>query len=449
MVNSRLPLVLLLLVPSAGQAQTDSVTAARRADLQLFRTEFLARDNAYTPATRAEAEARLGRLEADAGQVTAVWFDLELARIVALADNGHTAMFAGPRARKYNRVPIRLVPFGTDWYVLRAAPSLANLLGARLTAVNGHPIAEVVDSGRNLAGGTDGWRDRSLSYFLESPEQLAGLGLASAAASASYRFTLPDGGVAERDLTGDPPADDRDNSAAGRYLYPAPVAGAAASWPSLLPVDRTPWVFREGGDPFRWRPAPELDAIVVQLRANSNAQGRNIREFASAMMDTLRIRKPTHVIIDMRGNGGGDLNTTRGFFQSLPMLVPGRIFVLTSPWTFSAGISSVGYLKQAAPDRVTIVGEAVGDRLEFWAEGGIVRLPGTGNVVLPATERHDYRNGCKAFKDCHRSVVRNPIAVPSLAPDIEAPLTIEAYRAGRDPGMEAIAKELGAVSREP
>jgi hypothetical protein len=32
----------------------------------------------------------------------------------------------------------------------------------------------------------------------------------------------------------------------------------------------------------------------------------------------------------------------------LPTLVKGRIFVLTSPWTFSAAISTLGYLKQAA-----------------------------------------------------------------------------------------------------
>jgi hypothetical protein len=35
-----------------------------------------------------------------------------------------------------------------------------------------------------------------------------------------------------------------------------------------------------------------------------------------------------------------------------------------------------------------------------------------------------------------------PIAVESLAPDINAPWSIEAYLAGRDPGMEAVAAAL-------
>jgi hypothetical protein len=95
---------------------------------------------------------------------------------------------------------------------------------------------------------------------------------------------------------------------------------------------------------------------------------------------------------------------------------------------------------------VTIVGETAGDRLVFFAEGRPVTLPNSGIVLLPATQRHDYRNGCRGFDDCHGAVVRHPIAMPTLDPEIDAPWTIEAYRAGRDPAMEAIA---AALSRKP
>ena len=108
----------------------------------------------------------------------------------------------------------------------------------------------------------------------------------------------------------------------------------------------------------------------------------------------------------------------------------------------AAAISTVAYLKQSAPDRVTIVGEIVGDRLDFHAEGPVFTLPNSGGAILYATERHDYRTGCRNIENCHGSVVRHPISVESLAPDIEAPWTIEAYRAGRDPGLDAIAAAL-------
>ena len=59
-----------------------------------------------------------------------------------------------------------------------------------------------------------------------------------------------------------------------------------------------------------------------------------------------------------------------------------------------------------------------------------------------ATERHDYANGCRAYTDCHKAVVDHPIAVASLEPSVKAPWTLEAYIAGRDPGMEAAERIL-------
>ena len=89
---------------------------------------------------------------------------------------------------------------------------------------------------------------------------------------------------------------------------------------------------------------------------------------------------------------------------------------------------------------MTIVGEEVGDRLVFFAEGRPATAPNSGMVIGLATQRHDYQGGCKAFTDCHGPVIRFPIAVPTLAPDVPAPLSYADWRAGRDPAIEAIAR---------
>jgi hypothetical protein len=94
---------------------------------------------------------------------------------------------------------------------------------------------------------------------------------------------------------------------------------------------------------------------------------------------------------------------------------------------------------------VILVGEPVGDRLRFWAEGRLATLEHSGVVLLPATERHDYLTGCKPFDDCHGNVVRHPIAVPSLDPDIAAPWTFEAWASGRDPALEAVEIAVGGA----
>ena len=86
--------------------------------------------------------------------------------------------------------------------------------------------------------------------------------------------------------------------------------------------------------------------------------------------------------------------------------------------------------------------EPVGDRLNFFSEGKTVTLAHSKEILLHATERHDYQTGCRPFDDCHRNVVTRPITVKHLDPDIAAPWTLEDYIAGRDPGMEAVAKAV-------
>jgi len=438
-----LALALAASVEAQNSAPPRLTVADMREDLAALRTDFLGRDNSFSLSARTRADEELEKLEQKLDGLSLAQFELALSRIAALADNGHTLAAPLIRARHFNHVPIRLSPFGTEFRVLRATTANSDLLGARLVAIDGHPVAQLIDSARTLAGGTPARRDRFANVLFESPEQLNALGLATAPGGATYSFVSSAGGKRiERHLTGEP-YNTRESVASQRWLSPELLPDEQGTWRTALDPAKAPWSLAEPSVRFRWRAAPELSAIVIELRQVVSSPGNSITDFLRETSEKLQAQRPQNLVLDMRLNGGGNLQTARDFMKSLPILVPGRIFVLTSPWTFSAAISSIGYLEQAAPDRVTIVGEEVGDRLEFWAEGRGATLPHSGMVMLFSTERHDYRNGCRAYSDCHNAVVRYPIAVNSLAPDIAAPWTFEAYRAGRDPGMEAVAKALG------
>lgn len=432
-----------------GQPQTPQLeptsAEARRADIAVFRERFLAADHSYSAEARAEAERRLTALEGQVGTVNQAYFELELARIVALADNGHTAYFPGPRSRRFNRVTdIRLSPLGEGFYVLRATNANADLLGARLVAIDGHPIADVRTVARSLAGGLPSWRDRNAAYFFESPEQMQALGVIASAERASYRFQLVNGRTVTRRFAAEPANPNRIRANSDRWFYPAPLSEEAGAWRALLSTEAAPWALRDPDQEFRMRDAPEMDAFVIEMRQNVSSDDVDIAEFMLDALEGARTSGRRNIVLDMRMNGGGDLNNTRAWVRRLPRIVSGRVYVLTSPYTFSAAISTVGYLKQSAPDRVVIVGEHVGDRLNFFAEGDVITLPNAGGAVLSATERHDYVTGCEGYEDCHGSVIRNPIRVPNLDVDIAAPWTIEAYRAGRDPAMDAVAAAIRA-----
>ena len=92
--------------PDAPPVRT--VNPQRMEDLAVFRRDFLERDQSFSAQARAAANARLGALIAEADGLTDAQFEVEIARIAALADNGHTDAFPAYRAARYNRAPIRV-----------------------------------------------------------------------------------------------------------------------------------------------------------------------------------------------------------------------------------------------------------------------------------------------------------------------------------------------------
>ncbi len=233
-------------------------------------------------------------------------------------------------------------------------------------------------------------------------------------------------------------------STPAQTLFPERLPLEDGRWRTALAFESAPWSLRDAPIPFRWRRDEATQSIVIELRRNVDGNGFQIKDALKTFESAIRTEKPVNLVVDMRVNDGGDLTTTRAFMESLAELLPGRVFLLTSPMTFSAAISSVAFAKQAAPDRVTIAGESVGDRLMFFAEGDGIDLPNTRAMIGPGTERHDYVGGCRDYDDCERAVVRNRISVASVEPDLAAPSPIEAYLAGLDPGMDAIAAALRA-----
>jgi hypothetical protein len=407
-------------------------TAPREEALTIMRAIVTSEEKAFTDAGRAQALALLDSVSARSASLSDLAFELQLSRVVALADNGHSLLRPRVRIDRTNRVGVRLLPLSDGVLVAHATDDLADLLGASLVSIGELPLERLLAENRALFGGTPAWRDQFAPYLLESPEQLHALGLAGSPAEAVYRFRRPDGTLVSRTLRGDSVG-----RAVARSVSEAVFPDERrAGWRSV--VRDPPWSLREPGVAFRRSTAWQPGVFVFQMRGNHNAPGQAITAVLDSVRAEVASARPQHFVLDMRFNGGGDLNLTRRFMQELPGLVPGRIFVLTGPMTFSAGISSVGYLTQTAPGRVTIVGEPAGDRLVFFAESRMRELPGTGTGIWVSRERHDYEGGCTTFTDCHGPVVRNPIRVRSLVPQVPAPWTMAAYQAGRDPAMEAV-----------
>jgi hypothetical protein len=271
-------LAILCLVSStfAADAPTrEQMAQWQREDIEVFRTHFLALDRSFTPEALKQAEARLNALSRSPEPLTPAAFSVELCRIAALADNGHTQCMP-PRAGRgtcelfadlvaddapwcklrepdfqipeFARVPIGLYPFGEDFYVIRVSPEHERLLGARLVAVDGKAVDSMRAMLRTFSGGTPAYRDLEAARVLASPIQLYVVGLANEDHSVTYELALPSGErVTQRfTLSADESAD--------------------VEWRLLPRPERAPWALQEPDKAFRFRDAPEASAVVVQLR---------------------------------------------------------------------------------------------------------------------------------------------------------------------------------------
>ena len=425
-------IALLLLAPCASSAQTPT----RAEVLDAFAEGFVDYDVSFADGDRAEARRLMAALRRDAASLGEARFELELARVAALARNGHSAVLAPPWRARHAQLGIRFLIADDGLFVADARPGYEELIGARVESIEGRALEELRAAWARYAPGREGFRDQTLPVLLETPVLLHAAGIARDSTRVSLRL-----------------GDGRDVSVGTAEGWPAPEG----MW-RYLPQSRLIELAvagRVGGEPlylgdpgatFRMIPLPAHDAVYVQFRANIDFSGEtDLAQVARAAIDSLRALAPRFVIVDQRFNVGGDLNTTRALMQAIPAITgeDGHVFAITSGRTFSAGISSVGYLKQAAGDRITIVGAPVGDELEFHAEGSPLRLP-NGMLVLRATERHNYRTGCPE-DDCHGSIRDHPIRVESLEPDVRPRFDFEDVISGRDPYLDEVLARIAGM----
>jgi hypothetical protein len=426
--------------PRADETKPRDEAEGRKADAVYF-AAFTKYDRSYSDVARRQAEALSARLIADAPSLTRAAFMLRVAEIAALADNGHTQISRSAFAKGVVALPLESVWFSEGFFVLRTHDDHANLLGARIEAIDGRPIEQVLAAASKYAGGTAEHRRMLLTRFLRSPELLYAAGLAREATALTLKGTLATGAPFEDRIVGVPLAMDVPIVPnVQRLLYPAiPDESEKFGWISFIKGDQALPLYLQSSRKLFVTAPLDLDGFYVGISFNADGDEEKIGPFLRDAEQQIRSRKPRYVVVDMRMNGGGDYTTTYDFGSRLPeMASAARIYVLTSNYTFSAAITTTGFIKQAGKDRVTIVGEPVGDRLAFWAEGGRFFLPNVQVGVSYAAGMHDYEHPCLNVLACFWLNYLYPVQVATLKPDIDAPLTFAAYRALRDPGLEAV-----------
>lgn len=456
-------------IPSAAVIERDSLLA----DFDLMRAALevghprLHHYKAAAEVTRGfdEVRARIDR------SMTAADFYRLAVEAVAVIGDGHTQLQPAEEARAELVAPVDLLIVGRRAWVMAAYAPSAPAPGSEVLAVNGTPIAEVLDTmARRIP------RDWGLASgrLAELSGRFAEYYADLVVAPREYRFVVREG---DGEVTVATPAISRGTVQSRRQQG-------------------------RGRDtlPIAWR---LLDSTTAYLDLNSFNEGdfkyvgSAFRAALDSAMAFVRARAPRSLILDIRQNGGGEasngayaasylldrpfsyLTAVTAVADDLPVIehtqwagdstaqkeydeilkprddgrfdvvapwystdivqpqkwvYPGRLYVLTDGFIASTGSDFAAILH--AHDRATFVGEMMGGSYDGNASGlsARIRLPASGGTLrLP-------------LFDFTLAAGASPHPSGAFPPDLEVQPSVAALLRGEDPVLEA-ARGLATAER--
>lgn len=343
----------------------------------------------------AELRAQAAELAERAPSLTRDQLVVGLLRLTTNGDrDGHGGIFLHDpaHARPFSFYPLRLHDFADGVHVVADGAGGAHV-GKRVTAIDGVPVAEVIDRLRPLIPHDNASTIRLLlPEYLVCAEVLRGLGIVTGRAA----YTFADGSGVELEPTV--------AYSLGTALHP-------------LPAKRPQLLYRNVDQPF---------VLVPLERGRSLYLGyHRVASPPQALLDRIlrAARKPgfRRLVVDARHNGGGD-NTT--YWPLLELLnerpLRGKAVVLIGRMTFSAA----GNFAAAVDHQTTarLVGEPTGGSPNQFGDRQPIELPVAG---------------LRAYVAVYWVEIAPRDERLAVEPDIRVESTVADFLAGRDPVLRA------------
>ncbi len=337
----------------------------------------------------------------------------ELVRLASMPGwagrDGHSGIFPFIPGSGTHEYPITMWQFPEGLVITRARAPYESSVGSRIVAIEGRPIAEVLALTDPLAP-----RDNPsnlLAYgplYLRVSELLAGVGVIDEPGPATFTLEAPSG--ATRDLVIEPILADDD------------VAWHGGD-PIDLPVGEPLWLSRPT-ETLWWEVLPDDETLFVQY----NVVEARIDPIVDEILARVQEGDIERVVVDLRHNGGGNLNTYRHFLDVLqdPAIDrPGRLVVLIGRLTFSAAATFATELE--ATTGAWFAGEAMGGSPNLYGDARSTDLVNSGQQVYIASRYHQ--------------ISTPDDARVTIEPELPVPYTFDDYRAGRDPVLDTVLLE--------
>lgn len=402
----------LTLAVGAQTTAPPKLTAAQwQADVRFLGDELPKRHrNAYHRMTREDFDAAVNKLYNGVPTMTDDEIIVGLMKLVAMIKDGHTNLI--PRQYVANGVfPIKLYRYTDGLYVQKAAPSYADMVGAKVVKIGNATADEAMAAIAPVVAADNEMGVLDLGpAMLMVPEMLSGLKIINDKQQLNI-VVNKEGSKRTFSVKPDGPIEN--------------LINPPTSWIDAANKEIVPTYLTHKGDMYWFEYLKDKQIVYVKQNAVQNKLDETLADFYKKVFDFIDAHPVDKLVIDLRNNGGGNntLNT--------PIIVnmirskvdkPGHLFVITGRQTFSAAQNFTNQIEKWTD--AIFVGEPTSDHVNMYGDNRPFTLPNSGLTVRASTlwwQDLDPRDERK-WK----------------APDIAAELSFEDYRSGRDPAFQAI-----------
>ncbi len=381
-----------------------------------FRSDTADRYASGATTTQAEFEAAVQKLIAGVPKMSDHAVEVALFRLVATLGDGHTAL-EGSRTRIEfaMTLPLGFYVFQDGLYVISAAPKYADLVGAKVTALDGTPAADALGKIDPLIGRDNTqWVKAMEPHYLRHVPFLTELGIAKADNAVSLKVRGRDGAAKTVAIDADASAPDIWNA------LPKPEG-----WRWIADASKADFQ-RDNDKPYWWNWNAAGRILYVQYNKVADGEKQTLAAFANELSGALEKYPVNKLVIDMRNNNGGNTYLNEPLLAAVAgnarVNRPGHFYVITGRRTFSAAMNAVSYFGRFT--KAIFVGEPTGGKPNAPGDETVFTLPYSG-IAVNLSDRYWQGSWPDDFSDFR-------------APDIYVPETFADYAAGRDAAMDAI-----------
>jgi hypothetical protein len=379
-----------------------------REDLEYFARELPARHVQFAQIVSPKKFQRdVDRLSAAVPRLSDTEIVLELMRQVAGFDVSHTRVSWPSGALAFREYPLGFYWFSDGLAVASARPEYQEAVGTRVIRLGSRRPGQVQaalaayvphENKANLLGESPA--------FLRKVEFLQHLRIADADGHLRLALEKPDGQRFELSVA--PDADPTRTNWIAIWDARA-VPRKAANQSAALPYWYGYW--------------PEDQTLYLQYNECGNMPHNPFASVVESMFAVADAQPVQRLIVDLRGNGGGDSTVVQSLLEGLttrPSLSARRhLYALIGRGTCSSGMWAALDLERRFG--ALLVGEPTGGKPNSYGDLRLFELPHSRLVVRYSTKWFELRHGNS----------------PSLMPNLPASPSLNDCLAGRDPALEA------------